>query len=249
MPVRLRAVNTALESDNKIHDDSVAGTFGFRGGLVPGVTVYGYLASAAIEHFGHEWLVHGAMDVRFYQPVYDGDEVTVSAQPEAAGRLNLAIADHANGLAWIDSTPEPRATDYPEAPIERRPASRESLAPGTVLGTLIRKLDLAQARMSAPIDPSIGPERFAHPAILLALANEILVTNYVLGPWIHVSSEVRKSNSLKDGDDIQVRARIENRFERKGHEFVVLNVLILGPSLHVIESIRHTAIWRPRAPQ
>jgi hypothetical protein len=31
------AYNTAAASDNKIHNDSVARRFGFRGGLVPGV--------------------------------------------------------------------------------------------------------------------------------------------------------------------------------------------------------------------
>lgn len=251
MPLRLRAVNTALESENKIHDDSVAGAFGFRGGLVPGVTVYGYLASAAIEYFGgaNAWLHHGALDVRFKEPVYHGDDVVVSAQPEASGRVRLTAGECANGLAWLHSDPEPRASGYAEAPIDRRPASHESLAPGTVLGTIVRNLDLTQARMSAPLDPGIGPDRFAHPAILLALANEILVSNYVLGPWIHVSSEVRKSSAIKHGEEIRVRGRIENRFERKGHEFVVLDVLILGPNLRLIEHVRHTAIWRPRAPQ
>jgi len=248
MPVRVRAVNTALESENKIHDDSVAATFGFRGGLVPGVTVYGYLASAALEYFGDPWLQHGAMDVRFVEPIYHGDDVSVSAEPEPDGRLRVAAGDCANGVAWIHSDPAPRAADYGEAHIERRPASHETLAIGTVLGTIVRTLDLAQARMSAPLDPWIGPSRFAHPAILLALANEILVTNYALGPWIHVSSEVRKSSAIRDGEGIRVRGRVENLFERKGHEFVVLDVLILSDE-RVIEQIRHTAIWRPRAPQ
>lgn len=248
MPVRVRAVNTALESENKIHDDSVAGTFGFRGGLVPGVTVYGYLAAAALESLGDSWLEHGAMDVRFLDPIYHGDEVAVSAQPEPGGRVRVAIGDCASGVAWIHSDPAPSAADYAEVPIERRPASRQNLASGTVLGTIVRKLDLAQARMSAPLDPAVGPDRLAHPGILLALANEILVTNYVLGPWIHVSSEVRKSSSVRDGEDIRVRGRVENLFERKGHEFVALNVLILSNE-RVIEQIRHTAIWRPRAPR
>lgn len=248
MPVRVRAVNTALESENKIHDDSVAGTFGFRGGLVPGVTVYGYLAAAALESLGDSWLEHGAMDVRFLDPIYHGDEVAVSAQPEPGGRVRVAIGDCASGVAWIHSDPAPSAADYAEVPIERRPASHQNLASGTVLGTIVRKLDLAQARMSAPLDPAVGPDRLAHPGILLALANEILVTNYVLGPWIHVSSEVRKSSSVRDGEDIRVRGRVENLFERKGHEFVALNVLILSNE-RVIEQIRHTAIWRPRAPR
>ena len=54
LPLRIRAVNTAADSENKIHNDAIAAEYGFRGGLVPGVTVYGYMAAAAIEHFGLE---------------------------------------------------------------------------------------------------------------------------------------------------------------------------------------------------
>ena len=39
----VEAFNTATDSTNKIHDDDVARTYGFRGGLVPGVDVYAYL--------------------------------------------------------------------------------------------------------------------------------------------------------------------------------------------------------------
>jgi hypothetical protein len=38
------AFNTAVTSENKIHDDSIAPQLGFRGGLVPGVEVYAYMA-------------------------------------------------------------------------------------------------------------------------------------------------------------------------------------------------------------
>ena len=38
---RVRAHNIAADSENKIHDDSVARQYGFAGGLVPGVVVYG----------------------------------------------------------------------------------------------------------------------------------------------------------------------------------------------------------------
>ena len=42
----VKARNTSTSSENKIHDDAVAKTYGFRGGLVPGVTVYAYLTDA-----------------------------------------------------------------------------------------------------------------------------------------------------------------------------------------------------------
>ena len=239
--LRVRAVNTAVDSDNKIHDDSVAAAYGFRGGLVPGVTVYGYLAAAVIEHFGDAWLEHGAMDVRFHQPVYDGDDVVVTVGPEANGRIHVEAGACASGVAWLGAFP--LAGDYAERPLDRQPpASHDSLAPGTVLGTLVRRFDLAGSRLNEPLDP-------AQPAVLLGLANELLVRNVVLGPWIHVSSEVRNFSSAKDGEEVRVRGRVEDRYERKGHEFVVLDIVILGEGNRPIEHVRHTAIWRPRAPR
>jgi hypothetical protein len=98
--------------------------------------------------------------------------------------------------------------------------------------------------MSAPLDPVL--EGRAHPAVMLALANRIFIENYQLGPWMHVSSEVRKSGSAKHGDEIRVRGRVDQRYERKGHEFVVLDVAISNGD-RTIERVRHTAIWKPRA--
>jgi MaoC like domain len=250
MPLPIRAVNTAADSENKIHDDRVAAQFGFRGGLVPGVTVYGYLAAAALEFFGDKWLSHGAIDVRFHQPVYEGEEVEVTTEPESSDRVRVDIPGRASAIAWVlDETQGELIPPPPDelTPGERRMPSEGSLAPGVVLGTIRKTLDLAQSRMSAPLDPAIGAQRFAHPAILLALANEIFVTNYALGPWIHSASEVRKFSAVHDGESIRVRAAVEDRFERKGHQFVVLNVFIDAPSGRAIEHVRHTAIWRPRA--
>ncbi len=242
----IRAVNTAADSENKIHDDRVAAQFGFRGGLVPGVTVYGYLAEAARKHFGDDWLERGAMDVRFQQPVYDGEQVEVALR-EDGSRVIVEIEGRATAMAWINDGEPPQTPEFTERPLsEPRPeASCESLAVGTVFGTLIRALDAAGSKMSAPLDPVIGPQRCAHPAVLLALANEILVRHVELGPWIHVASEVRKFAAVHDGDPIRVRGIVTEQYQRKGHEFVVLHVAIVVNG-RVAEQVRHTAIWRPR---
>ena len=243
MALLVRAVNTAVDSENRIHDDSVASEYGFRGGLVPGVTVYGYMASAVVEYFGTKWLASGAMDVRFFQPVYEGEEVPISIEELEQGRIKVE-AGRASGTAWIEETPP--AADLPERPMsERVPASREALKPGTTLGTIEKTLDLSQPGMSAPLNAWIGQERFAQPAILLALANEILLHNYILGPWIHSSSEIRNLASAKDGQCLQVRGKIVDAYERKGHEFVVLDVAVME-SDRPLSRIRHTAIWKPR---
>jgi acyl dehydratase len=238
----IKAVNTAADSENKIHDDRVAAQYGFRGGLVPGVTVYGYLAAAVVEHFGEAWLQQGAMHVRFASPVYEGEEVNVTCSDST-----VEIAGRASGRCWLHDESAPDASTYAERalPAARPTASPNVFVPGTVLGTLAYRLDLSQSRMSAPLDPAIGSRRLAHPAVLLALANEILVRNVELGPWIHAASEVRNFRAVADGDEIRVRARIAERYERKGHEFVVLDVVILTNS-HVATHVRHSAIWRPR---
>src|SRR5258708_32218751 len=69
---RVRAKNTAPDSENKIHDDRVAAEYGFRGGLVPGVTVYGYMTVPIVDS-QPAWLERGSMHVRFSEPGYDGE--------------------------------------------------------------------------------------------------------------------------------------------------------------------------------
>src|ERR1700722_9480814 len=128
-PLRIRAVNTAADSENKIHDDRVAAQYGFRGGLVPGVTVYGYLAEAALQHFGEPWLTRGAMDVRFHQPVYEGEEVEGEIAAEENGRVRVSIGDRAVGIAWLHDERLPTAP--PEAALtQRSEPSVESFAVG-----------------------------------------------------------------------------------------------------------------------
>src|SRR5438876_10633200 len=81
---------------------------------------------------------------------------------------------------------------------------------------------------------------------LLRLSNQILMSNFKLGPWVHAASDLINWSAARDGEQISVRGRIAERFERKGHEFVVLDVLILGNGVRVVQQVRHTAIYRPR---
>ena len=78
-PYRVVAFNTAHDSENKIHDDATARRFGFGGGLVPGVDVYGYMTHLPVVRWGRAWLERGTAECRFFKPVYDGDTATVTA--------------------------------------------------------------------------------------------------------------------------------------------------------------------------
>ena len=65
------ALNTAPESQNKIHGDELAKEYGFEGGLVPGVTISAYLVHPLIGLWGKEWLDSGFANCRITSPLYD----------------------------------------------------------------------------------------------------------------------------------------------------------------------------------
>lgn len=197
-----------------------------------------------MKHFGQTWIEHGAMDVRFQQPVYDDEEIDIVLREDGV-RAVVEIEGRATGTAWMGTGDAPEVSHQERQLSEPRvAASRESLSIGTVLGSLIRPLDAAGSKMSAPLDPMMA-QGCAHPAVSLALANEILLSHVELGPWIHVASEVRKFAAVRDGDPISVRGIVTELYERKGHEFVVLDVATFANGC-VAEQVRHTAIWRPR---
>ena len=73
-----QALNTAPDSQNEIHGEAVSRKFGFKGGLVPGVTISAYLLQPAVVAWGMDWLNRGEANVRVVSPLYDREDFTVS---------------------------------------------------------------------------------------------------------------------------------------------------------------------------
>jgi hypothetical protein len=235
---RVRAENIAVESDNKIHDDQVAAKYGFRGGLVPGVTVYGYMMVPIVE-MAPEWLERGSMTLRLMEPFYDGEEVVVRAEAGDDGSIAVA-AQREDGTVCAQGTASMRDAGLhaparlPEHPLpameHRVTPSSDSVIPGALLGTVTERLDLSRRSYS---------ER------LLQYSNEILARNFRLGPWIHTASEIENWAVAREGDELSARGRVRERFDRKGHEFVVIDVTLAAGD-RLIQTVRHTAIYKPR---
>jgi len=263
---RVRARNTSADSENKIHDDSVAASYGFRGGLVPGITVFAYMTVPLVTRFGLDWLERGSMHVKFQQPFYDGEEVVVQADTdeiESPIRVNItasredgekcatALATLGDRSQWLDA---PLVDNYPEAPLPpieaRHAATRESLVPGTLLGSLTQKLSVPDVDVLESLNERLwiysGVGAVAHPFVLLRLANEILMLNFKLGPWIHAASDLINWSAVRDGEEISIRGRIADCYERKGHEFVVLDLLLVAEKSRAVQQVSHRAIYRPR---
>ena len=256
-PYRVLAYNTAHDSENKIHDDATARRFGFGGGLVPGVDVYGYMTHLPVLRWGRAWLERGTAECRFLRPVYDGDNASVVATDDA-GAMELAVEARgevcANGRAALPETrPAAPSLDAfrPAAQrAERPPADETSLVTDSWLGldpypvsAEMAARYLADSGESAAIYAADG---LIHPRDILRSCNFVLSRNVVLGPWIHTASRIQHFAAAAVGSTLSVRARIAANYEHRGHRFVELDALVLADETRPVAQIAHTAIYRPR---
>jgi hypothetical protein len=255
-PYTVEAFNTAIASENKIHDDAVARKFGFGGGLVPGAIVYAYMTHLPLERWGRAWLERGIAECRFAKPVYDGDKVTVTAS-EADGVLDVRL--ECRGVLCATATASLPAAAVPPAlgdfhPVAQRPArppaDETSLAVGTWLGIepLVATPELiaqyvSEVREASPLYQNEG---LLHPVLVPHICNFALNRNVTLGPWMHVGSKIQHFAAARTGDSLGVRARVTGNYEHKGHLFVDIDALIVANDRTPIARSEHLSIYRPR---
>lgn len=262
---RVRAKPPAEAAENKIHDAELARRLGFKAGLVPGVIVYGWMTHPVVEALGLPWLERGTFSVRFAKPIYYGEEVTVSAH--VASRTTESVSIEVSALdsagercatasAGLTLGPLPSPPDlsaYPAVPlpVERPVVSREHLASLRGLGT--PELDLNEAAVLgflSRLDESsplfFGVDAPAHPALYLDQANRAVDRNVRVSPWIHVESQGQHLGVIRLGERLSTRGKIRSLFERKGHEFVELDLLLVANGSRPVATIRHLAIYQLR---
>lgn len=257
------AYNGATESENRIHGDDVARRYGFRGGLVPGVTVYAYLVEPAIQEWGIDWLEHGAASVVLRKPLYDHARFVTEVTPQSARAYDGRVVDEhgtvcADGRVWMpDAVPPPpvRRDDPPVVELEARPpATREAMeelrARGMGALRLTWRGDGEMGKTAHDLDEMsdlVRPDRagFANPGFVLGLANWALARNVRLDAWIHAQSDAQNLGAVPLGAQLVVESTITDLFSRGGHEFVDLDVAAFIDDRAVLFA-KHRAIYRLR---
>jgi len=227
---RFVAVNTAPDSENAMHANDVANRYGFRGGLVPGTDVFGYICQAFEEQYGQDWRSQGWGELRLIRPFYDGETVIVRGEPSMGDWALSAFGEDEGLRATLrlglrNNTALPLSIPAHPLPAERPAASEHSLAPGTLLGSITKVL------------------KDATPREMLEDANRILMANFILEPWIHTASKLQWFEAPQANQTIEVRAVIEDLFARKGQSMVRYALAYLADGVPIL-NINHTAIWR-----
>lgn len=257
-PHTVVAFNAAKQSENKIHDDTVARRFGFTGGLVPGVDVHAYLSHAPLARWGEAFLSRGRMASRFGKPLYEGQSATVTAI-ERDGGLDVSIesAGVVCGTARATLPDTVEAPDFsrflegtPPAHEDRPPASEQVYRQGAWLG--IHPFVFTADQQAAYLK-DIGEDHaiyagqgILHSGTLLRACNWVLTHNARLGPWIHVGSTLQHLAPGRVGDTITVRAQVLRNVENKGHKIVELDALVIANGTTPIARVEHAAIYEPR---
>jgi len=259
---KVRAHNSSTASENRMHSDDVARAYGFQGGLVPGVTVFAYMTRPVVAHFGAAWLARGTAEVSLLKPAYEGESLTVAALSgdQSNGEVALSCTNEtgvelARMRAGMPSAPaalDPRAGLAPAPPLAERPeVTWDLMAIGEPFPALAwRPTTDDNAAWCEDIHDDLplyrdGETPLLHPGFVLRQANFALRNRFLLPAWIHVASRVVFHTALRTGTPYEVRAVPEEKWLRKGHEFVRLYVAIRAGD-QVAAEIVHTAIFRPR---
>ena len=270
---KVRAKNIAAQSENKIHSDDVARSLGFSGALVSGVAVYAYMTRPLVEKFGEEWLRRGSARVEFFKPAYEGGLLSVQAEGPASldgpapftvrvhneGGVEIARLEGSGGdgpasqedPASLEGMAEPTFCEAP-AGAERALISWEALELHRPMWThtwraqgldnaewcegVMDSLPIYRAEAGAPL----------HPGLVLRAANRVLSNQFILPAWIHVASRLRWGGMMRVGQQVEVRAVPVEKFEKKGHQFAVVNMLMLADGAPCV-NLQHKFIFRLRA--
>lgn len=262
---RLRAKNYAPNSENAVHQDAFARRFGFTGGLVPGVGVYALMTFPFAQALGPAWLERGWLEAKFIHPVYDGEEVEIGCVLESdprGERIRLEVRDPrgelcavgAGGMRAVDERP-PDIRDYergalPSPEARRRPETAD-LQPGVALGSIPVLSDpgIEEDRYFEELRDTLALYRegggFLHPAFLPHLANRMVHRNIAVGPWIHTESRVVHFAAVRANGGLEMRGRIGESFEKRGHVYVTLDAAVFDVSGAAVARLEHTAIVKP----
>ncbi len=258
---QILALNDAENSENRIHSDAIAANYGFKGALVSGVNVFGYLTQPLVRIYGEQWLQKGMMDVLFLKPAYQDDLLTITTEnldDTSDQRSHLSSIHNEEGLllarleSWLPNT-LPEINELANSNGGRAIESREEITWDKI--NLMEAAPLLQwqptekdnqLHVSAQRDQSSlyeGAKQYIHPYYLLDMCNTALKNMFIMPAWVHTGSKLILREAIRVGDQLEVLAIPTEKWKRKGHEFIKLYICIRDREKVALE-VEHTAIFR-----
>lgn len=257
---RVRASIEPADFTNRIQEDEYARRYGFRAGLVPGLSVYAYMSRPVAELLGRDWLERGSAEARFIRPVCEGEEIRLTGTVTSIAQdgtllLDCQAANNQGVMCGIGSAqlpptaacPEPLPDDYPVSRAKlHRPIALEFLHAGDSLVPVTSEFTWNvhwQYCRKSIRDLHPLYEKILHPGWIASRASQIFAANYAIQAWIDVSCRVQHFHLQEEECSIQTRGRIQDKFEHNGDHFVELDLAVFSPT-GCLATIRYTVIFR-----
>ena len=261
----------SLEIGNIIHSTAGAARYGYSGPLVGGVTVYAWSVSALIEALGESWLDQGWVEFQLRKPVYPEERITTRVSPlpplggdaEGSGGpfdVEFTMTKHTGDVAvrgtaglgiadfYAEISTATKRTPIPE-PAER-PFITRAVAPlGEDLPAMIDDLTVEDAERYADEfarDPDSrwrGSGGRVHPAWIALRANRLLGHTWRYTA-IHASSQIQHLAPAHPGQKLLSSGRIDSGYERKGHEYAVLDINVASEDGTDVARLRQPTIYQ-----
>ena len=236
-----KALNTAPNSENQIHGDDMAKEFGFKGGLVPGVTVSAYLLHPIIEKWGLDWLEKGWAKCKITSPLYDKENFSVYLNEISENKI-LSNLKNSNQVVTANAEAS-LLKDIPEAPkIRNDNIAIENFQGPRASKNVWMKLKkdgcmafeyfwggkdpLIYLRDQNNLPDLLNPSKkgLSNLSFLLGCSNWALASSAYMNPWIHLQTTSQNYQALSFNSSVIAEIQVNEVFEKKGHEFVDVDV-------------------------
>ena len=251
----VRAINVAHASENKIHDDTVARRLGFSGGLVPGVEYTPMLPMRPSPVGGvpgssaGQWTLCSRSQCT--RATWQASPPWRTRTAHCASPCRAKVIYLRTATARLPATTE-AAPNFPAVtpPEERPPAAADTMPAGLLMGSrpyvVTPELAAQYLRDIGEREPLYAEAGLVHPGTVLRVCNWALAHSVRMGAWIHAGSKVRNLQTAPVGAELTGRARVLETYERKGHRFVDLDVVVMANGVRPVARVVHTAIYLPR---
>ncbi|GAB4330754.1 MAG: hypothetical protein Kow0010_15770 [Dehalococcoidia bacterium] len=251
----------SLAIPNIIHSTAGAAEYGYRAALVGGVTVYGWAVPAVIEVLGERWLHDGWADIFFRRPVYPGDELGIRVEGRPGGACTFAMTNQdgkaclegelGTGRApWFGSLQRPADVAPRPSPDPLPPLTPDTLRVGNDLVPMAVPITVEEAAAHA-LDHERddhprwrGEGALIHPSWIAGRATRLMHHGFSYGPSIHARTQMQHLAPARAGQTVTVSGRFVDAYERKGHHYAVVDVLMQGEGGDDLARFRHTTIYQ-----
>lgn len=252
--------NTVASSAGSIHDDDVASTYGFKGGLVPGVNVLAHMCHLPLQIWGTEWLSEGSLDVRLQKPAYHEKPIDLvgnldtSAEPEgieidavSGGQIcATGIAQRCSlgalSASWMREFEDTEMPTPEDRPVLKGSELYVGMPLGSIRGIYLKGEGIAfMNKMGECHDPFTNGD-IAHPGILLAHTIYSCVWSFKSPVGIHAGCQMQFHNLLRDGMAFETRGRIAENYEYGANRFIEYDHVIISGSEVIISGRQRVVV-------